>query len=204
MIKDLGRNIVFDLAVSPNGKTIAYRLENTLIIEDLQGNTLYSKSMGISGFTFSSDNQQLLVSKYSPNDEPTIISLALNNHFQSTTVAKGFLPKMTNDKLYYMRQNPLDKKVWLYEHSENEPKPIMVAPFSTDRIYSYAFDIVNDNLYYLEDDKLIKTNLATQEKTVITPVENARGVSINNAEDLFLTTKKMPVQNSIISIELVK
>ncbi|TQV87127.1 PD40 domain-containing protein [Aliikangiella coralliicola] len=204
VIADLQKNGADDLAVSPNGKTIAYKLENTLIVQDLEGKTLYSEITGISGFTFSSDSQQLLISKSSPNEEPTIVSLSLNNQFQPTTITKGFLPKTTNNKLYYMRKNPADEKVWLYEHSDDEPKPIMVAPFSTDRIYSYAFDIVNNNLYYFENDALVKTDLTTQEKTIVTPVENARGVSINNAEDLFLTTKKMPVQNSLISVELVK
>ncbi|MCW9016644.1 MAG: hypothetical protein OQJ89_06760 [Kangiellaceae bacterium] len=194
---------VFDFVISPDGKTIAYQIGNLLTVIDKTGKLLHTEHIDINGFTFSADSQQLLMGKSYPTEESTIISLSLDEKYQSKDIAKGFMPKVTGSVLYYLRKNSSDNQVWLYQHTGKGANALMPAPFPTARITSNSFDVINNHLYYIEQSFVVKMNLETRKIDKVAAV-GSRSFSINNKENILVSTKRSPIQNELISIELPK
>lgn len=194
---------ILDLAISPDGQTIAYQNGSKLVVVNNKGTILYTETAEISGFTFSEDSNYLFVARFDNDNETSVIKLSIQEKFQENFIAHGLMPKTDQDKLYFMRKQNEEDKTWLYQYSNNKAKKIMPTPFSTMRFSSNSFDIINNYLYYIEKGYLVKLDLISRKKTQVTQIES-RTFSINHTEDVLVSTKKSPVQNNLILLELAE
>ena len=168
-IKETSR--VSDLAITPNGETIAYTSDTTITVVDKTGTVLYESPKDVVYLhpTFSSDSETLY---YSINYENNWIieKRSLANLIAPQTVTEGFFnqPCFNNNNCLYFFKKDNDT---LYKLQEN--KIINTGVQVPGLTRNNHFEVIEDDIYFTNTDDgytyLYKINFSTKELTKIMP-----------------------------------
>ncbi len=185
------------LALSPNGRFLAYDAEWGVVLLDEAGKQLFVNSETSSNPTFSLDGHYL----YFQTKSLEISRLNLNTIQHTAFIPRGVAPKAgDNGVLYYVNDRQLFKASPSGGISELGPLPEFSQISKPEH-----YDVIDGQLYYAKtingDLKLVKRPLTGGEDQVITELSD-RGFSLNNDASLMFTSRPTNGETHLETMEL--
>lgn len=187
---------IADLAISSDGKMIAYVVNNRLTLMSAQGDILKDIDGSFFGIYFQPEQPNLFFSVIE-QDGAKINRLNLTN-FDIKLIGLGIMPKITAEgTLYYLKQVENRKFPVLFRHDDSA---LFEVAFNLQN--SNSFDVIENHIYYVDQQQmLVRRHLENDTITQITPVTDAR-FSLKGDAKTLLTTKKLEVQHNIATFKI--
>lgn len=198
------RYTISDIAISPDGKFIAYALDNQINVIDNTGKLYFRENTLVSGLSFSYDSSQL-VAGVRKDGTTKLFSFSINENFRKTEITKGYMPKIEeNGDIYFFEHLGNDKQPTLSKISvTGQLSRFFKVNFQLFRSTSY--DILDGYLYYVDKDsevkKLVKKSLNSAEATTLFPI-SSQYFSMDASGTQILSIETKPVQNNFIKIKI--
>ncbi|TQV86736.1 PD40 domain-containing protein, partial [Aliikangiella coralliicola] len=195
---------ISELAISPDGKTLAFVKGNQLNLISARGQVEFQKNIAVGGISFSYDNTALFIG-VKEAELLKIKKLGLSGTVE--TITEGFMPKSAEDGYLYFFKLEGDKPYFYRISPEGGIKELFEAPFPVLSLNSNSFDVINNHLYYVDgkgkDKMLVSKDLSSGEVKTVAPV-TSRTFSLNQKLTKLVMTKKGQVQNNLAAFTLVK
>ncbi len=201
--------LFYDLAISSDGRYVAFESGGYLHVLDNSGALIYKKKVAVSGISFSPDGHSLLFGSEVLTSEKLTSSVIkqLNlSDLSESTLTDGFMPKAVEGGVYFFRIDQQTNQSVLHKiNHQGEVMALFESPFSLINSTSTSFDVIDDQLLYVQSNKdkkmLVSRNLITDEITEISPLQTTK-FSINKNMTLLVTNPKGQVQNNLAAFTL--
>lgn len=198
------RDQIVDIAISPDGKFIAYMLNSQLNVIDQTGKLYFQKNLVTSGLSFSFDSSQL-VAGIRKDNKVELVSFSIFEDFKPTKIVSGFMPKvMPNGEIYFFEHLGEAKQPTLSKISQRgDVTRFFDVSFALFR--STSFDVIDDHLYYVEhmngSKQLVRKNLENYEVSALYPVSRS-DFSLNMSATEMYSTERIQVQNDFVQLKI--
>ncbi|TQV87004.1 winged helix-turn-helix domain-containing protein [Aliikangiella coralliicola] len=198
------RDQVLDLAISSNGKYIAFMLDSQLNVIDNTGELYLRKNITTIGLSFTFDDTKLIAA-IKEDSRVKVVSYSISDGFKRTEVVDGFMPKTTHSgDIYYFDYINKSKQPTLFRRTSlGEITKLFEVSFPLFR--STSFDVIDEKLYYVDsvgDTKiLVSRDLNTDDISAIIPVDSMY-FSLDESVSQLVSTIDAPVQNDLIRLRV--
>lgn len=196
------------MAISPDGKLVAFVFNSQLHIIDRDGHYHYKEDVTVSGISFTLDGKGFLYGAESHGGwSIKYLSLSGPEKGKTREVTHGFMPKSADDGFIYFLRNAsgidtLYRKSLRSIGSVQELGPVLFKP-----VNSNSFDVINNQLYYVvqndQDKLLVSQDLTTGEVSPVSLVSDSR-FSLNQDATILVVSKKDEAQNNLVEFELIE